>query len=142
MKFLALGLALLTASCATNHRPVPPAAPVAAAPAAMLTDSLALFDGTRQRAVPVALYFPGGWGPNTRLKAAILSHGYGGRNTAYSFIARNLVARGYFVASIQHELPTDAPILTAGPPQVVRRPNWARGAQNILFVPYPPSSRK
>ncbi len=100
----------------------------------MLTDSLALFDAARQRAVPVALYFPGGWGSKTRLKAAILSHGYGGKNTAYSFIARNLVAHGYFVASIQHELPTDVPIPTVGPPRVVRRPNWERGVQNILFV--------
>ncbi|WP_162549972.1 hypothetical protein [Hymenobacter nivis] len=51
MKFLVF-LALLTASCATSpHR----AAPASAAPAEMLTDSLALFDGARQRAVPVAL---------------------------------------------------------------------------------------
>ena len=61
------------------------------------------------------------------MRAAILSHGYGGKSTAYSFIARNLVAHGYFVAGIQHELPTDAPILTVGPPQVVRRPNRERG---------------
>ncbi|AWM32908.1 alpha/beta hydrolase [Hymenobacter nivis] len=68
------------------------------------------------------------------MKAAILSHGYGGQNTAYSFIARSLVAHGYFVASIQHELPTDVPIPTVGPPQVVRRPNRERRVQNILFV--------
>ncbi|OGX91773.1 alpha/beta fold hydrolase [Hymenobacter coccineus] len=103
-------------------------------PADVRLDSLALFDSARQRVVPVALYFSSGWGPKTRLKAAILSHGYGGTNTAYSCIARNLVAQGYFVASIQHELPTDEPIPTVGPPQVVRRPNWERGVQNILFV--------
>ncbi|MGI4885517.1 MAG: serine aminopeptidase domain-containing protein [Janthinobacterium lividum] len=133
MRFLfALGLALLTAGCTNTPRPVTP--PTTAAPADMRTDSLALFDAARQRAVPVALYFPSGWGPKMRLKAAIISHGYGGHNTAYAFIARNLVAHGYFVASVQHELPTDAPLPTAGPPQVVRRPNWERGVQNILFV--------
>jgi predicted dienelactone hydrolase len=93
-----------------------------------------LFDSARQRVVPVALYQPRRGRQKTPLKAAILSHGYGGRNTGYSFIAQNLVAHGYFVASIQHELPTDEPIPTTGIPRVVRRPNWERGVQNILFV--------
>ncbi|WP_317164763.1 serine aminopeptidase domain-containing protein [Hymenobacter ginkgonis] len=82
----------------------------------------------------MALYWPNKGGSKTRLKAAIISHGYGGQHTGYSFIARNLVAHGYFVASIQHELPTDEPIPLVGTPQLVRRPNWERGVQNILFV--------
>ncbi|MFD1470526.1 serine aminopeptidase domain-containing protein [Hymenobacter caeli] len=133
----ALGLALLLASCQQGRPPAvrPRAAHQAAgSPATVRLDSLALFDSARQRAVPVALYFPGGGGPNARLKAALLSHGYGGHCTDYSFIARNLVAHGYFVASVQHELPTDAPLPTVGAPQVVRRPNWERGVQNLLFV--------
>ena len=45
-----------------------------------------------------------------------------------------LASQGYFVASIQHELPTDELLPMTGKPQEVRRPNWERGALNILFV--------
>ena len=69
-----------------------------------------------------------------KLKLAILNHGYGMKNTEYSFIAKTLVARGFLVASIQHELPGDDPIPTVGKPSEVRRPNWERGVRNILFV--------
>ncbi|HRH47088.1 MAG TPA: alpha/beta hydrolase, partial [Pyrinomonadaceae bacterium] len=37
-------------------------------------------------------------------------------------------------ASIQHELPTDELMPTSGIPQVVRRPFWERGSDNILFT--------
>ena len=93
-----------------------------------------MFDSVRQRAVPVLLYRPAHRNPKQRLKPAILSHGYGGHNSDYSFIAQALVARGYVVASIQHELPTDAPMPTVGNVREVRQPFWDRGVQNILFV--------
>ncbi len=67
-------------------------------------------------------------------KLAIISHGYGGRNTDYSFIADNLVAHGYLVASIQHQLPSDAPLPTTGTVYEARKPSWASGVRNILFV--------
>ena len=38
------------------------------------------------------------------------------------------------MASIQHELPSDELLPMTGNAQVSRRPNWERGAQNILFV--------
>ena len=138
MRFLlVLGLAWLAAGCQNGHQSATsprPAASATAAPAEMLAEPLALFDSARQRAVPVVVYRAAAGAPGARPKAALLSHGYGGHNTDYSFIARNLVAHGYLVASVQHELPTDAPLPTAGPPQVVRRPNWERGVQNLLFV--------
>ncbi|GAB3280217.1 alpha/beta fold hydrolase [Larkinella harenae] len=96
------------------------------------TDSLNLFDKVRNRLIPVALYMP--QRSTAPLKLAVLSHGYGGTNKAYSFIAHNLVAHGYLVASIQHELPTDEPIPTTGNPYEVRMPNWKRGSENIHFV--------
>jgi dienelactone hydrolase len=65
---------------------------------------------------------------------ALVSHGYGGRNSAYSFIARHLAARGFVVASVQHELPGDAALPTEGEPAVVRRPSWAQGARSLVFV--------
>ncbi|RIV19852.1 alpha/beta hydrolase [Fibrisoma montanum] len=96
-------------------------------------DTLTLFDTVRHRPIPVALYVPVAASSGPR-KLAILSHGYGGTNKAYSFIAHNLVAHGYVVASIQHELPTDEPMPTTGKPYDVRMPNWQRGVQNIRFV--------
>ena len=45
-----------------------------------------------------------------------------------------LAAIGFFVVSIQHELSTDSLLPLKGNPQIVRRPFWERGADNILFV--------
>ncbi|GAB3942185.1 alpha/beta fold hydrolase [Spirosoma harenae] len=89
-------------------------------------------DKVRNRLIPVALYMP--QSSTDPLKLAVLSHGYGGSNKAYSFIAQNLVIHGYLVASIQHELPTDEPLPMSGNPYEVRMPNWQRGSDNILFV--------
>ncbi|CCH53948.1 hypothetical protein BN8_03084 [Fibrisoma limi BUZ 3] len=96
-------------------------------------DTLTLFDTARSRPIPVTLYEPAAAAPGPR-KLAILSHGYGGTNNAYSFIAHTLVAHGYVVASIQHELPTDEPMPTTGVPYVVRMPHWQRGVQNMRYV--------
>lgn len=96
------------------------------------TDSLKLFDTLRSRLIPVALYMP--QSATAPLKLAVLSHGYEGSNKAYSFIAHNLVAHGYLVASIQHELPTDEPLPMTGKPYEVRMSNWKRGSENIHFV--------
>jgi predicted dienelactone hydrolase len=103
------------------------------------TESLDFFDEARRRAVPVVLYSPveiikTASRKRSKLKLAILNHGYGGKNTDYSFIANNLVAHGYCVASIQHQLPSDEPLPTTGNPYLTRKPNWERGARNILFV--------
>jgi len=101
------------------------------------TESLNLFDKSRNRSVPVAIYTPSDK-KNTKQKVVIFSHGYGenkgGDNLIYSYLTENLAAHGYFVASIQHELPTDDLIPMTGIIQVVRRPFWDRGADNILFV--------
>jgi predicted dienelactone hydrolase len=100
--------------------------------AAGRVETLNLFDQTRKRAVPVVVYWPAPVAG--RAKLALLSHGYGGHNTDYSFLARHLVAQGYVVASIQHEVPTDEPIATTGNLRETRRPTWERGVQNMLFV--------
>lgn len=97
------------------------------------TESLNFFDKNRNRAVPVALYAPVET-QQKKQKLAIISHGYGMKNTEYSFIAETLVAHGYFVASIQHEIAGDEPMPTTGKPSEVRRPFWERGVQNILFL--------
>lgn len=101
-------------------------------------DSLELLDRERNRLIPVALYLPDTEKNLTIQQVIILSHGYGGNrggdNKAYTYLTEFLASHGYFVASIQHELPTDELLPMTGKPQEVRRPNWERGVQNILFV--------
>lgn len=69
------------------------------------------------------------------LPVAIISHGNTVKYTEYSFLANVLAARGYLVASIQHDLPTDAALMTRpGAPYVGRLAVYRRGAANILFA--------
>ena len=69
------------------------------------------------------------------LPVAIISHGNTVKFTEYSFLENALAARGYLVASVQHDLPTDEPLMTVdGSPYVGRLPVYQRGEQNILFA--------
>jgi predicted esterase len=99
--------------------------------------SLNLFDQSRQREIPVAIYTPLTEG-KAKQKVVIFSHGYGqnkgGDYLAYSYLTEFLASNGYVVVSIQHELATDSLLPLTGIPQIVRRPFWDRGADNILFV--------
>ncbi len=98
-------------------------------------DTLKLFDQSRNRVIPIAIYSPKS---EENKQIVIVSHGYGqnkgGDYLAYSYLTENLAIKGYFVVSIQHELSTDSLIPMSGIPQIVRRPFWDRGANNILFV--------
>jgi pimeloyl-ACP methyl ester carboxylesterase len=69
------------------------------------------------------------------LPVAILSHGNTIKFTEYSFLANVFAARGYLAISIQHDLDTDAPLMTRiGEPYVGRVPVYERGIANILFA--------
>src|SRR3954451_4003612 len=69
------------------------------------------------------------------LPVAILSHGNTVKSTEYSFLANVFAARGYMVISVQHDLPTDAPMVTkAGELYVGRQPQYLRGIANIRFA--------
>lgn len=103
-------------------------------------ETLNLFDAARQR--PVSVYVAvrydyemkadnGLW----KLPVAIISNGNTVKNTEYSFLANVLAARGYLVASIQQDLPTDPPLMTkVGQPYVGRKGVYLRCEANILFV--------
>jgi pimeloyl-ACP methyl ester carboxylesterase len=103
-------------------------------------ETLSLFDAARQRPVAVDLAVrrdyemkanAGYW----KLPVAIISNGNTVKNTEYSFLANVLAARGYLVASIQQDIPTDPPLMTKiGLPYVGRREVYERGEANILFV--------
>jgi pimeloyl-ACP methyl ester carboxylesterase len=70
-----------------------------------------------------------------RLPVAVLSHGNTVKFTEYSFLANVLAARGYIAISVQHDLPTDPPMVTkAGELYVGRLPQYQRGVENIRFA--------
>jgi pimeloyl-ACP methyl ester carboxylesterase len=70
-----------------------------------------------------------------KLPVAILNHGNTVKFTEYSFLANVFAARGYEVVSIQHDLPTDPPMVTKiGEPFVGRLAQIQRGVANIKFA--------
>jgi len=70
-----------------------------------------------------------------KLPVAILNHGNTVKFTEYSFLANLFAARGYMVASIQHDLASDAPLVTkVGELYVGRLPQYHRGVANIRFA--------
>src|SRR5207248_11225427 len=103
-------------------------------------ETLNLLDPARQRPVAVDVAVrrdyemkadDGFW----KLPVAIISNGNTVKNTEYSFLANVFAARGYLVASIQQDLPTDPPLMTKiGMPYVGRIGVYQRGEANILFV--------
>jgi hypothetical protein len=103
-------------------------------------ETINLFDSERQRPVSVDVAVRrdyemkadnGLW----KLPIAIISNGNTVKNTEYSFLADVLAARGYLVASIQQDLPSDPPLMThVGMPYVGRHGVYMRCEANILFV--------
>lgn len=95
-------------------------------------------DTVRNRQIPIGLYAPTKQLSSEKLPLIIINHGYNENRPdsylSYSFIAKEFASKGYFVASIQHELPTDSLLDLKGIAQIVRKSNWERGVENILFV--------
>jgi pimeloyl-ACP methyl ester carboxylesterase len=70
-----------------------------------------------------------------KLPVAIISNGNTVKNTEYSFLANVFAAKGYLVASVQQDVPTDPPLVTrVGLPYVGRLQVYQKGEANILFV--------
>jgi pimeloyl-ACP methyl ester carboxylesterase len=70
-----------------------------------------------------------------KLPVAILNHGNTVKFTEYSFLANVFAARGYLVVSIQHDLPSDPPMVTkVGELYVGRLPQYHRDVANIKFA--------
>ena len=65
---------------------------------ALESKTLDMFDKSRGRNVPVVIY----QGKTINKPVVILSHGYGAKNTEYSFIANALAARGYWPTITGH----------------------------------------
>jgi hypothetical protein len=113
---------------------------IAASKWAIRHETLSFFDTVRERPVSVDLAVrrdyemkanAGYW----KLPVAIISNGNTVKNTEYSFLANVLAARGYLVASIQQDNPSDPPLVTkVGLPYVGRIDVYKKGEANILFV--------
>ena len=103
-------------------------------------ETYSFYDATRGREVEVQIAvrrdkeMQAGTGLST-LPVAVLNHGNTVRFTEYSFLANVFAARGYLAISIQHDLPTDAPLMTkVGEQYVGRLPVYQRGVANIDFA--------
>lgn len=103
-------------------------------------ETVSFFDETRGRPIDVAVAVrrdkemkaDAGMGV---LPVAIINHGNTVKFTEYSFLANVLAARGYLAISIQHDLASDAPLVTkVGELYVGRLPVYERGVQNIEFA--------
>jgi hypothetical protein len=103
-------------------------------------ETLNLFDAARQRPVSVDIAVRRDYETKAnfglwKLPLAVISNGNTVKATEYSFLANVLAARGYLVASIQQDLPTDPPLMTKiGQPYVGRGGVYIRCEANILFV--------
>lgn len=102
--------------------------------------TLTFYDASRQRPVEIdiavrrdkEMQAEGGL---AELPVAVLNHGNTVKFTEYSFLANLFAARGYLAISIQHDLPTDGPLVTkVGEPYVGRLPVYEKGVANIDFA--------
>jgi hypothetical protein len=103
-------------------------------------ETLTFFDASRNRPVQVDIAvrrdkeMQANAGMIT-LPVAVLNHGNTVKFTEYSFLANVFAARGYMAVSIQHDLDTDAPLVTkVGELYVGRLPVYERGVQNIKYA--------
>jgi hypothetical protein len=110
--------------------------------------TLTLYDSARQRPVAVDIAMrrdvemraDAGM---TTMPVVIINHGNTVRFTEYSFLSNFFAGRGYLAISIQHDLASDAPLVTKkGEPYVGREPIYARGVANILFAIHEVSKRQ
>jgi len=104
-------------------------------------ETLTFYDATRDNrpvAVAVAVRRDKEMQANAgmvRLPVAILNHGNTVKFTEYSFLANVFAMRGYIAISIQHDLPTDPPMVTrVGELYVGRQSQYLRGIANIRFA--------
>ena len=132
--FACAGYALPKTLSATWIRPV--TSPSESTETDIVLEKEAWFDSSRDRSIPVGIYTDPTW-RGKPMRLAIISHGYGGSDTAYlsySFIAKHLAKQGYYTVSVEHEAPGDDLLPTTGNVYESRLPSWQRGVQNILFV--------
>jgi len=92
-------------------------------------------DETRDRQIPYVLYHQIKADSSKPVRLIVFSHGYGKnyqRNyLGYTYLTKNLARKGFWVLSIQHELPNDPPLPFGEDIYEKRYPIWAGGMQSI-----------
>lgn len=75
----------------------------------LILDTIKLYDKSREREIPIAIYKAKNDTINSKNKMVIFSHGYAKNYPKnylnYFYLTESLASNGYFVVSIQHELP-------------------------------------
>ena len=99
--------------------------------------STCFYDKGRNRPIPVTVYAPNAMDSNAI--PVIFNHGYDGckkidSNKDYGYLTDFLSSKGYYVISIQHDLPDDEPLAMNEPFMESRMPFWKKGVDNIRFV--------
>lgn len=102
---LALTLALLVSTAA------------AAAPDTVSVRDFDWYDSTRQRAVPVRLYWPGG---ERAVPLVVFSHGIGGSRRGYSYLGEHFASHGIASLHVQH-VGSDRTVWTGNPFVLIAR---------------------
>ena len=129
------GIVVLLSLCALSL-----AAYFTASKWAIRHETLTFYDATRQRPVAVDISVRRDKEMQAdagliKLPVAILNHGNTVKFTEYSFLSNLFAARGYIAISVQHDLPTDPPMVTkVGELYVGRLPQYLRGVANIRFA--------
>ena len=83
-------------------------------------------DATRERQVPVKIYYPKGAGP---FPIIIFSHGLGGTSDGYAYLGQYWASNGYVSVHVQHVGSDDS--VWRGYPAASRASAMNRAAQNI-----------
>ena len=96
-----------------------------------------LYDSSRDRIIPIVIYKP--QKESSKTKVVVFNHGYDGNkniksNQSYAYLNSFLAQKGFYVISIQHELPDDPLLAMNGEFMKTRMPNWKRGEENIIFT--------
>ena len=66
------------------------------------TVDLAWNDTSRQREIPVRLYWPAGASPATPVPLVVFSHGLGGTKNGYSYLGKHWASLGFASLHVQH----------------------------------------
>ena len=104
----------------------------------MKTENFNFLDESRDRLIPVALYFHEERKHSGKIPVVFFNHGSGSCNTRYSYLTNFLADKGYAVISIQHDLIGDEPIslpkFNEGILKETRKSVWKIWIANISYV--------
>ena len=112
--------------------------PAALGPSNVSRRSVAFEDESRDRIIPVALY----WSQDTRGPLIVLSHGFGADRFFLNYLGEHLASHGYTVASVEHpgsnveallSLPAD-PNIASEPSRLLPATEFLDRPRDVSFV--------